>query len=166
MSGEFNGLTSLILKENECAFYVHCFAHQLQLTRVAVAKSEDCVASVFQNICSLLNVVGASCKQYEMLKGSQAIRVVEALNNGEICSGKGLHQERSLKRAGDTRRGSHYDITEVGSLAQKLVETKKHILYPLVFLLVKLALLLITGGHHNCGKSFLSHEVREEQVAQ
>ena len=29
MQGEFNGLKTLIMKENECAFYVHCFAHQL-----------------------------------------------------------------------------------------------------------------------------------------
>ena len=38
MQGEFNGLKTLILKENECAFYVHCFAHQLQLALVAMAK--------------------------------------------------------------------------------------------------------------------------------
>ena len=29
MQGEFNGLKTLIMNENECAFYVHCFAHQL-----------------------------------------------------------------------------------------------------------------------------------------
>ena len=27
MQGEFNGLKTLILKENPCAYYVHCFAH-------------------------------------------------------------------------------------------------------------------------------------------
>ncbi|KAC9910475.1 hypothetical protein E3N88_45093 [Mikania micrantha] len=31
MSGEFNGLKALILKENSSAYFVHCFAHQLQL---------------------------------------------------------------------------------------------------------------------------------------
>ncbi|XP_015971844.1 uncharacterized protein LOC107495247 [Arachis duranensis] len=38
MQGEFNGLKILILKENSYAFYVHCFAHQLQLALVTVAK--------------------------------------------------------------------------------------------------------------------------------
>ncbi|XP_029154535.1 uncharacterized protein [Arachis hypogaea] len=38
MQGEFNGLKTLILKENSYAFYVHCFAHQLQLALVTVAK--------------------------------------------------------------------------------------------------------------------------------
>ena len=39
MSGEFNGLKSIILKENESAFFVHCFAHQLQLALIGVAKN-------------------------------------------------------------------------------------------------------------------------------
>ena len=38
MQGEFSGLKTLILKENPYAFYIHWFAHQLQLARVAVAK--------------------------------------------------------------------------------------------------------------------------------
>ena len=29
MRGEFNGLKTLIMKENEYAYYVHCFSHQL-----------------------------------------------------------------------------------------------------------------------------------------
>ncbi|KAH7681549.1 Ribonuclease H-like protein [Dioscorea alata] len=103
MWGEFNGLKSLILKENEFAFYIHCFAHQLQLTLVAVAKNEDSVASLFQNVGCLFNVVGASCKRYDILRESQASKVTEALKNDELASGKGLNQEISLKRAGDTR---------------------------------------------------------------
>ncbi|KAL0744546.1 hypothetical protein Bca4012_086059 [Brassica carinata] len=31
MRGEFNGLRSLVAKESRSAYYVHCFAHQLQL---------------------------------------------------------------------------------------------------------------------------------------
>ena len=31
MQGEYNGLKSLILKKNCSAFFIHCFAHQLQL---------------------------------------------------------------------------------------------------------------------------------------
>ena len=38
MQGELNGLKTLILKENSCAFYIHCFAHQLQLALIHVAK--------------------------------------------------------------------------------------------------------------------------------
>ena len=37
MRGEFNGLQKLI-SDNPHAFYVHCFAHQLQLIVVAVLR--------------------------------------------------------------------------------------------------------------------------------
>ncbi|XP_023641912.1 zinc finger MYM-type protein 1 [Capsella rubella] len=38
MKGEFNGLRALVVRENIAAYYVHCFAHQLQLVVVAIAK--------------------------------------------------------------------------------------------------------------------------------
>lgn len=48
MKGEFNGLKALVLKENPYAFYVDCFAHQLQLALVAVAKqaSTNCISTI------------------------------------------------------------------------------------------------------------------------
>ena len=39
MRGEFNGLQKQIRDENPYAFYVHCFAHQLQLVIVSVTSS-------------------------------------------------------------------------------------------------------------------------------
>jgi hypothetical protein len=43
MKGHANGLKKLIMDECPSAYYVHCFAHQLQLTLVAVAKDNpDC----------------------------------------------------------------------------------------------------------------------------
>ncbi|XP_075085003.1 uncharacterized protein LOC107783855 [Nicotiana tabacum] len=38
MQEKLNGLKALILQETPSAYSVHCFAHQLQLTIVAVAK--------------------------------------------------------------------------------------------------------------------------------
>jgi len=46
MRGEFNGLRALIMRENSSAYYIHCFAHQLQLVIVAAAKKNDDI-SVF-----------------------------------------------------------------------------------------------------------------------
>ncbi|XP_031405753.1 zinc finger MYM-type protein 1-like [Punica granatum] len=45
MRREFNGLKPLIMQENSSAYYVHCFAHQLQLALVAVAKKKPQVAT-------------------------------------------------------------------------------------------------------------------------
>ena len=51
MRGEFNGLKSLILRENPYAWYVHCFAHQLQLVIVAVCKINRYTCDFFCYTC-------------------------------------------------------------------------------------------------------------------
>ncbi|XP_025825178.1 zinc finger MYM-type protein 1-like [Panicum hallii] len=48
MRGEFNGLQKLIRDENPCAFYIHCFAHQLQLVVVAVSKCASSIEDFFE----------------------------------------------------------------------------------------------------------------------
>ena len=57
MKGEFNGLKAIILKENDCAYYVHCFAHQLQLALVAVAKNHVEINSLFYKVSNVVNIV-------------------------------------------------------------------------------------------------------------
>ncbi|XP_024630704.1 zinc finger MYM-type protein 1-like [Medicago truncatula] len=108
MRGEFNGLKSLILKENKFAFYVHCFAHQLQLALVAVARKLDDIAWFFMAVNNVSNMVGGSCKRRDMLRKSQIRKVADELGCGEISSGRGLNQESTVTRVGDTRWGSHY----------------------------------------------------------
>lgn len=78
MQGEVSGLKSLILKESPCVFYVHCFAHQLQLTLVVIAKDHLHVCSLFNLVSTLLNVVGGSCKRNGMLHERQMIKVRDA----------------------------------------------------------------------------------------
>ncbi|KAL6648571.1 hypothetical protein ACP70R_012795 [Stipagrostis hirtigluma subsp. patula] len=108
MKGHANGLKKLIMDECPSAYYVHCFAHQLQLTLVAVAKENpDCVW-FFEQLRFLLSIIGNSCKKTQMLRVAQAQRILEDLDLGEIETGKGLNQEMGLSRPGDTRWGSHY----------------------------------------------------------
>ncbi|CAI0434139.1 unnamed protein product [Linum tenue] len=102
MSGKINGLKTLILAENSSAYYVHCFAHQLQLTLVAVARHHGAVSD-------LINLVGGSSKRMDKIRECQAAKVVEALCRGELETGRGLNQELGLKRHCDTRWGSHFD---------------------------------------------------------
>ncbi|EEE56970.1 hypothetical protein OsJ_06689 [Oryza sativa Japonica Group] len=47
MRGEFNGLQSLIMRENSSAYYVHCFAHQLQLVVVTIVKKHKGIGNFF-----------------------------------------------------------------------------------------------------------------------
>ncbi|XP_076899643.1 uncharacterized protein LOC143553548 [Bidens hawaiensis] len=104
MSGEFNGLKALILKENSSAYFIHCFAHQLQLVVVALATKHHDIYKFFDEVSDLTNVVGASCKRVDLIRESQRERLHL---NPEIETGRGKSQELSLARAGDTRWSSH-----------------------------------------------------------
>ncbi|KAH9783054.1 TTF-type domain-containing protein [Citrus sinensis] len=108
MQGGLNGLKTLILKENESAYYIHCFAHQLQLALVSVAKKHQEVNDLFSLVAKVINIVAALSKRYEILKEKHAIAVIEALKTGELKSGQGMNQEITLKRSGYTRWSSHY----------------------------------------------------------
>jgi hypothetical protein len=68
MRGEIKGLKTLFLKESPVAYYVHCFAHQLQLVLVGVAKGNDECVWFFDQMSLLLNIVGISCKRHDMLR--------------------------------------------------------------------------------------------------
>ncbi|WVZ80661.1 LOW QUALITY PROTEIN: hypothetical protein U9M48_028119 [Paspalum notatum var. saurae] len=113
MRGHVNGLKKLIMEESPSAYYVHCFAHQLQLTLVAVAKENLDCQWFFGQLTYLLSVLGMSCKKIRMLRIAQAEYMIEALKLGEIETGQGLNQEMGLARPGDTRWGSHYRTTLV-----------------------------------------------------
>lgn len=107
MRGEFNGIKSPILKENNKAYYVHCFAHQLQLALVAIAKNHIRICKLFLLLTNVVNVVGGSCKRKDSLREQQVAQIIEALENEKITSGQGLNQESTLARPCDTRWSSY-----------------------------------------------------------
>ncbi|XP_040243323.1 uncharacterized protein [Aegilops tauschii subsp. strangulata] len=108
MRGNVNGLKKLIMDESPSAYYVHCFAHQLQLTLVAVAKESGDCTWFFQQLAHLLNALGMSCKKMRMLRIAQAEELIDALELEEVETGSGLNQELGLGRPCDTRWGSHF----------------------------------------------------------
>ncbi|KAI3496070.1 hypothetical protein L1887_38420 [Cichorium endivia] len=128
MRGAFNGLKSLILRENNSAHYVHCFAHQLQLVVVAVARNHEGAHDFFEHLALVVNVVCASCKRKDIIRERYKERVEKEIGNGEIETGSGLNQEISLIRAGDTRWGSHYKtIISLMNLFFEVVEVLKYV---------------------------------------
>jgi hypothetical protein len=88
MRGEFHGLQRRILDESPYAFYIHCFAHQLQLVVVSVAKCCASVFDLFQTCNLIVNSVNASCKRRDQLAQQ--------------------HHEKLMWDARDTRWGSHH----------------------------------------------------------
>ena len=59
-------------------------------------------------VAKVFNIVGASCKHRDILREKRNAKVIEALKNNEISTGRGLNQEMSLKRPRDTCWSSHY----------------------------------------------------------
>nr|XP_017248635.1 PREDICTED: zinc finger MYM-type protein 1-like [Daucus carota subsp. sativus] len=88
----------------------------LSITRIrgqgydGATKNHKKLGSIFNCIANSTNVVGGSCKRRDILRENRLAKVVEQLNSGELTTGRGLNQEISLKRAVDTRWGSHYDV--------------------------------------------------------
>jgi len=103
MKGDIKELKILIMQESPSAYYIHCFAHQLQLVLIAVAKGNtDCV-SFFDQVSLLLNIVGVSCKRHGMLRNARLESIKKALDCGELETRSVLNQEMGLPRPGDTR---------------------------------------------------------------
>jgi hypothetical protein len=68
MQGDISSLKTLIMRDTPSTYCIICFAHQLQLTLVAVASKVDDVAWLFYSITNVLNCIGASFKRRDKLR--------------------------------------------------------------------------------------------------
>ncbi|XP_074557570.1 uncharacterized protein LOC141813501 [Curcuma longa] len=109
MRGEWNGLQALFLRDCPYAYYVHCFAHRLQLTLVAAAKDVPSIWQFFSYLTSIVNFVTSSPKRLNDLQSAQQEEIAYMLAIGERKSGTGANQVGTLHRSGATRWSSHYD---------------------------------------------------------
>ena len=72
MQGNFNGLETLVMEDSRSAHSIHCFAHEFQLTLVAVAKYHEDMVWMFEWMSVVLSIVGDSFKNRDMLREIQA----------------------------------------------------------------------------------------------
>ncbi|KAI0516329.1 hypothetical protein KFK09_009001 [Dendrobium nobile] len=56
-----------------------------------------------------MNIVGVSCKRRDQVRELQREKALNALQSGKLLTGRGLNQEITLRRAGETRWGTHYE---------------------------------------------------------
>lgn len=108
MHGEWKGLQALFLNDCPYAYYVHCFAHRLQLGLVAASREVVFVHELFSNLNFIINTIGASCKHHDELQVTQVVQIAHMLAINELETGKGANQIGTLKRAGDSRWDSHF----------------------------------------------------------
>ena len=128
MRGKFGGLRTLIQNENSSAYYVHCFAHQLQLALIACAKTHKDVSGFFGKVSMLVNFIRSSNKRQELLRDKQVSQFAKLIEEGQIETGSGLNQESSIARAGDTRWGSHFrTLTRLMTLYGAIIEVLEEV---------------------------------------
>jgi hypothetical protein len=123
MRGEFNGLQKMIHDENPYAFYIHCFAHQLQLVVVSILRCCSYIEDFFEYVTMIVNTTSSSCKRKDILLDKQREILLHKLKSGEISSGRGKNQATFLARPGDTRWGSHYKtLMRIESMWDPVIE--------------------------------------------
>jgi hypothetical protein len=123
MRGEFNGLQKLIRDENPYVFYIHCFAHQLQLVVVAVSKCCSSLEDFFNYVTLIVSTTSSSCKRKDLLLHKNHLNPFSKLESGEISSGRGKQQATSLARPRETRWGSHYKtLIRIESMWDSVIE--------------------------------------------
>ena len=95
--GDFKVLQSLIIRENDSSYYVHCFAHQIQLALVAIVRKHKGVTDFFTIVSMLLNVVGGSFKSRDLLRDINLKEMSKELGCGQLQTRKRLNQEQSVQ---------------------------------------------------------------------
>ncbi|XP_047320270.1 zinc finger MYM-type protein 1-like [Impatiens glandulifera] len=103
MSGIFNGLQALFLKDCPYAYYVHCFAHRLQLALVTAAEKEISIWLFFSNLTTIINLMTSSKRNTE-LQSAQANEIARSIADGERELGRGANQIGNLQRPGTTQK--------------------------------------------------------------
>ncbi|PRQ49245.1 putative HAT dimerization domain, ribonuclease H-like domain-containing protein [Rosa chinensis] len=107
MRGEYNGLQALFREECPYAYYVHCFAHHLQLTLNAAAKGVHDIWELFSTLNLIVNFVDSSAKRHSALRVIREEEIADLVAAGALETGTGANQTCTLQRAGATRWGSH-----------------------------------------------------------
>jgi len=105
--GAWKELQALFIKDCSSAYYVHCFAHRLQLSLVAAAKDVHDVWLFYSKLSSIVNVVCESAKCHSEIKSAREIEIANLLVQGELKTGIGANQNYTLQRPGATIWSSH-----------------------------------------------------------
>ncbi|KAL5802911.1 hypothetical protein ACOSQ4_031216 [Xanthoceras sorbifolium] len=98
MRGEWNGLQALFLKDCSSAYYIHCFAHRLQLALVAVAREVHDIWLFCSKLNSIVNFVSASSKRHSELKSIREDEIKDLIALGELKTATGANQICTLQR--------------------------------------------------------------------
>ncbi|XP_075669700.1 uncharacterized protein LOC142639395 [Castanea sativa] len=121
MRDMWNGLQALILNDCPYAYYIHCFAHRLQLALVKASKQVVPISGFFLTLLFLIKIVNVSCKRNEQLQVASANEIARLIDVEELETGIGLNQIDILQQLVETRWSSHF--RSVSSLLRMFTPT-------------------------------------------
>ena len=70
MRVEWSGLQALISNECPYAYYIHCFAHHLQLALIAASRKVIPIHQFFSKLTGIVNIIGSFCKRHDQLQSA------------------------------------------------------------------------------------------------
>ena len=104
----WKGLQALILNDCPYTYYIHCFAHRLQLVLVKASKQVNAISHFFLTLPFLIKIVNASYKRNKQLKVANTNEITRLIDLEELETGSGLNQIGTLQRSVETRWSSHF----------------------------------------------------------
>jgi hypothetical protein len=97
MRGEWNELQVLFLRKCPYAYYVHFFAHKLQLALVVASREAKCVHQFFVHLTNIINIVVDSSKRNDELKSFHMVDIESMVASNKIETGSGKNQIGTLQ---------------------------------------------------------------------
>ncbi|XP_002453726.2 uncharacterized protein LOC8077754 [Sorghum bicolor] len=92
---------------NDKGQVVERLQHVQSCTAIILKEALVNIADFFNYVPLIVTNVGASCMRKDALLAKHQDVLLKKIEKGEIMTGRGLNQESSLARPGDTRWGSH-----------------------------------------------------------
>ena len=129
MRGIWNGLQALILNDCPYAYYIHYFAHRLQLALVKASKQVVPISHFFLTLPFLIKIVNASCKRNKQLKVANTNEITRLIDLEELKTRSGLNQIDTLHRPVETCWSSHFrSVSSLLRMFTSTVEILKNII--------------------------------------
>ena len=79
------------------SYYIHCFAHHLQLVLVIASKQVVLISGFFLKLILVIKTINASCKRNEQLKVVNTNEIARLIDLEELEARSGLNQIGTLQ---------------------------------------------------------------------
>ena len=90
------------------SYYIHCFAHHLQLALVIASKQVVLISGFFLKLILVIKTINALFKHNEQLKVVNTNEIVRLIDLEELETRSGLNQIGTLQQLVETRWSSHF----------------------------------------------------------